>query len=49
MTEHKLMEHVNAKALKWIRGNMNYIDSVLRTNLLPPLFLKGSPGLFGVQ
>ena len=38
--EHKLIENFNAKALKWIRGNMNYIDSLISTNLLPPLDYK---------
>ena len=35
--EHKLIENFNAKALKWTCGNMNYIDSLISTNLLPPL------------
>ena len=38
-TEHKI-ENLNAKALKWICGNMNYIGSLISTNLLPPLYYK---------
>ena len=38
--EHKLIENFNAKALKWMCGNMNYIDSLISTNLLPPLYYK---------
>ena len=36
----RIRENFNAKALKWICGNMNYIDSVISTNLLPPLHNK---------
>ena len=43
-TERKLIERFNAKALKWNCGNMNNIDSVFSTNLLPPLcYHKVSP------
>ena len=38
--ERKVIERFNAKALKWICGNMNNIDSVFSTNLLPPLCYK---------
>ena len=39
-TEHKLIENFNAKALKWICGNMNYIDSLISASLLPPRYYK---------
>ena len=35
-TEHNSFKNFNAEALKWTYGNMNYIDSVFSTNLLPP-------------
>ena len=37
---HKLIENFNAKALKWICGNINYIDSVFSMNVLPQLSYK---------
>ena len=38
--EHKLIENFNAKALKWFCGNMNCIDLLISTNLLPPRYYK---------
>ena len=35
--EHKLIKNFNVKALKWISGNMNYIDSLMSTNLIQVL------------
>ena len=38
--DHKLIENFYAKALKWICGNMSYIDSLISTNILPSLYCK---------
>ena len=38
--EHKLFKNFNVKALKRICHNMNYINSLFSTNLLPPLHYK---------
>ena len=40
--EHKLIKNSNAKALVWICGNKNYIDSVFSTNSIPPLYKRSS-------
>ena len=41
-SEQKLIENFNAKALIWICGNKNYIDSEFSTNSLPPLYKRSS-------
>ena len=38
--EYKLIGNFNTKALKWNCGNMNYIDSLISTNSLPPLYYR---------
>ena len=39
-TNFEIIEKFNKKVLKWICGNLDYKDALIKSNLLPPLYIK---------
>ena len=39
-TIFEIIEKFNKKVLKWICGNLDYKDALIKSNLLPPLYIK---------
>ena len=39
-TSFKIIEKFNKKVPKWIRGNLDYKEALVQSNLLPPLYFK---------
>ena len=39
-TNFEIIEKFNKKVLKWICGNFDYKDALIKSNLLPPLYIK---------
>ena len=39
-TKFEIIEKFNKKVLRWICGNLDYKDALVKSNLLPPLYIK---------
>ena len=39
-TNFEIIEKFNKTVLKWICGNLDYKDALIKSNLLPPLYIK---------